>query len=157
MLTVAWIGVFDPRDPGVLETVDHVRANHWHGDGVLLHGGAHPALTSILAVVEERARPTEAPDPLDTIARLVSTTGAIPTARHPHRGALLEGDDLLSAVMFTLVALDRVKADRARLEISPDLVSTTDLPTPFGRVDMVDGEISGKWIGRPPQITQLEE
>ena len=157
MLTVAWIGVFDPRDPGVLETVDHVRANHWHGDGVLLHGGAHPALTSILAVVEERARPTEAPDPLDAIARLVSATGAIPTATHPRRGALLEGDDLLSAVMFVLVALDRVKADRAHLEVSPDLVSTMNLPTPFGRIDMVDGEISGKWIGRPPQITQLEE
>ena len=101
--------------------------------------------------------PTEAPDPLDAIARLVSATGAIPTATHPRRGALLEGDDLLSAVMFVLVALDRVKADRAHLEVSPDLVSTMNLPTPFGRIDMVDGEISGKWIGRPPQITQLEE
>ena len=59
--------------------------------------------------------------------------------------------------MFALVALDRVKADRDQLRFSSDIVSITELPTPFGRVDMVDGTISGKWVGRPPTITQLEE
>ncbi len=157
LLAVAWIGVFDPRHPGVLETLDHVRTHHWHGDGVLLHGGAHPVLTSILSVVEERARPDTAPDPIDVLAALASQTGALPTATHPRRGALLDGDDLLGAVMFVLVALDRIKADRDHLCFSPDLVSMVQLPTPFGRVDMVDGTISGKWIGRPPRITQLEE
>lgn len=157
MLTVAWIGVFDSRHSGVLKTLDHVRKHHWHGEGVLLHGGAHPGLTAILAVIEERARPDSAQDPLDLIAKLASPTGALPTAKHPRRGGLQDGDDLLAAAMFALVALDRVKADRGQLRFSPDIVSITELPTPFGRVDMVDGTISGKWIGRPPTITQLEE
>ena len=86
MLAVAWMGLFDEREAAVLKTLDHVRQNHWHGDGVLLQGGAHPALTALLVVVEERARPDTAPDPIDVLATLASSTGAIPTALHPHAG-----------------------------------------------------------------------
>ena len=152
-----WIGVFDARHPGVLRTLDHVRKHHWHGHGVLLHGGAHPVLTSILAAVEDRARPAEAADPIDVVAKLASPTGAFPTALHPNRGALQSGDDLLGSTMFALVALDRVRATPDGLQISPDLVSMTELPTPFGRIGMVDGTISGNWMGRPPTIERLDK
>ena len=157
MLAVAWIGLFDVRREAVLATLDHVRQHHWHGDGVLMHGGAHPALTALLAVVEERARPDEADDPIDVLARLASPTGAFPTAQHPQRGALLEGDDLLSATMFALVALDRVRADRATITVSPDLVSCSDLPTPFGRINVEKGKVTGSWRGKAPTVVFAED
>jgi hypothetical protein len=156
MLAVAWIGLFDVRQPAVLETLDHVKTHHWHGDGVFLQGGAHPALTALLSVVEERARPQEAPDPIDVLALLASSTGAFPTACHPKRGALLEGDDVLSASMFALVALDRVRADRDTLTILPDLVTCSELPTPFGRISVEKGKVTGQWHGRAPTIVFTE-
>ncbi len=156
LLVVAWLGLFDARHSGVLKTLDHVRKHHWHGNGVLLHGGAHPAITSLLSVVEERARPNEAPDPVDVIAGLSSATGALPTAHHPQRGALQEGDDILSAALFVLVALDRVRADRNSITIMPGLESVSELPTPFGRIDFQGGKVSGKWTGRTPRIVLPE-
>ena len=122
-----------------------------------MHGGAHPALTAIFSVVAVRARPSSAADPIDVLAKLASPTGAFPTARHPHRGALQEGDDLLSAAMFTLVALDRVRADRTTLTVLPDLLSAKELPTPFGRISHTHNEIKGKWTGRPPTIILAED
>jgi hypothetical protein len=59
--------------------------------------------------------------------------------------------------MFALVALDRVKAGRDRLTIGPDLVSMSELPTPFGRATQADGKISGKWVARAPTIVRSEE
>jgi hypothetical protein len=156
MLAVAWIGLFDVRHSGVLDTLDHVQEHHWYGDGVLLNGGAHPALTALLAVVSERARPEVAADPIDVLAKLASPTGAFPTAHHPQRGALIDGDDLLSAAMFALVALDRVRADRDSLTILPDLVSCSDLPTPFGRISIEDGRLIGGWRGPAPTIVFAE-
>ena len=157
LLVGAWVGLFDARHPGVLKTLDHVRQHHWHGDGVLLHGGAHPAITALLAVIEERARPGQAADPVAVLSALASPTGAWPTAHHPHRGALQEGDDLLSAALFALVALDRVRAGRNSLTILPALLAARELPTPFGRIDCTDGEITGKWTGRAPTIILAEE
>ncbi|MAY80107.1 MAG: hypothetical protein CL930_04895 [Deltaproteobacteria bacterium] len=151
MLAVAWVGIIDVRNPDVLETMAHVKDKHCHGGGVFLHGGAHPAATALLSVVAERAEPTMA-DPIDVLAALASPTGAIPTAVHPTRGALVEGDDLLSASMFALMALDRVRASRDSITILPDLVSARELPTPFGRIDVVDGQVMGKWIGKKPRV-----
>jgi hypothetical protein len=91
-------------------------------------------------------------DPIDVLAALASPTGAIPTAYHPTRGALQEGDDLLSASMFALMALDRVRASRDCLTILPDLISARELPTPFGRIDVIHGEVIGKWVGKAPRI-----
>ena len=64
----------------------------------------------------------------------------------------MEGDDLLSAAMFSLMALDRVRASRDCITILPDLVAARELPTPFGRIDVVDGKVIGKWIGKKPRI-----
>ena len=157
MLAVAWLGLFDARQEDVLTTLDHVAERQWHGNGVLLHGGAHPALTAIFSVVAARARPSEAADPINVLAKLASPTGAFPTAFHPQRGALQEGDDLLSAAMFALVALDRVRADRDSLTILPDLLSAAELPTPFGRINHTHNEIKGKWTGRKPTIILAED
>jgi len=152
MLAVAWLGLFDPRDQGVLDTLEHVYKHHWFGDGVLLNGGVHPALTALAAVVSERARPHDSPQAIDVLACLASPTGAFAAAHHPKRGALLEGDDLLGAAMFALVALDRVRASRDTLTVLPDLISCVDLPTPFGRITVADGKLTGAWTGTAPNI-----
>ena len=149
------MGLFDVREPAVLDTRPRPTeslARRW-----ILLKGAHPALTALLAVVEERARPGSAPDPIDVMARLASPTGSIPTALHPSRGALQQGDDLLSAAMFVLVALDRVRADRKSLTILSDLVSATELPTPFGRISCENGEVQGAWTGPAPTIIFAEK
>jgi hypothetical protein len=98
-----------------------------------------------------------APSPLDALAGLAGPTGSLPTARHPARGALGEGDDLFSAALFVLIALDRVRAGRNRLTVLPDLIAAHDLPTPFGRIDVERGTVRGRWEGSPPQITVLGE
>jgi len=151
-LVVAWLGLLPPDHPDVQSTVRYIVDKHWHGGGVLLHGGAHPAATALLCVVAERGLPGAAPDPLDALGALASPTGALPTARHPARGALGEGDDLFSAALFVLMALDRVRAERLSLTVLPDLVEAHNLPTPFGRIDVVDGAVHGRWSGKAPEV-----
>lgn len=157
MLVAAWVGLIPPDSPDVQATVQHIVDQHWHGGGVLLHGGAHPAATAILCVVAERGLPGAAPDAMDALAALAAPTGALPTVRHPARGALGEGDDLFSAALFVLMALDRVQADRSGLTVLPDLIEARDLPTPFGRIDVIDGEVTGRWTGKRPDISVLSE
>ena len=155
MLVSAWLGLVPVDHPDVQATIRHICDRHWHGGGVLLHGGAHPAATALLCVVAERGLPGVAPAPMDALASLAASTGALPTARHPARGAMGEGDDLFSAALFVLMALDRVRADRGSLTVLPDLVEARELPTPFGRIDVVNGQVRGRWVAQAPEIVVL--
>lgn len=116
------------------------------------------AATSLLLAVEQRLDP--AVDPVATVAALASPTGALPTARHPARGALGAGHDLLSAALFALVALDRVQMERGRLVVYPGLARVRDLPTPFGRLDLTQTptglEVVGRWRGPAPEVVVLD-
>mgnify|MGYP004215725941 CR=1 FL=1 len=96
-----------------------------------------------------------APAPMDALASLAASTGALPTARHPARGAMGEGDDLFSAALFVLMALDRVRADRGSLTVLPDLIEARELPTPFGRIAVVNGQVRGRWFAQAPEIVVL--
>ena len=49
LLVAPWMGLVPLNHPGLQATVD--RAHHWHGGGVLLHGGAHTAATALYAGV----------------------------------------------------------------------------------------------------------
>jgi hypothetical protein len=155
ILTSVWLGLLPADESGVLTTVKHILAHHWHGGGVLLRGGAHTAATALLTIVAERGAPGLAANPLDALAGLASPTGALPTARHPARGALGQGDDLLGAALFVLIALDRVRVGRNQLSVLPSLVSAQDLPTPFGRIDVGQGRVKGRWHAMAPTITVL--
>jgi len=157
MLVSAWLGLLPADHADVQTTVRHILDQHWHGNGVLLHGGAHPAATALLCVVAERGLPGAAPDAMEALASLAAPTGALPSVRHPDRGAMGDGDDLFSAALFVLMALDRVRADRTGLIVLPDLLEASDLPTPFGRIDVVDGEVRGRWVGKAPEIGFLSE
>lgn len=160
MLAACWLGVIDVDHPDAVATARRLRERHWHGGGVLLHGGAHSAATGILAGVLARLEPKV--DWVGVVARLASPTGALPTARHPHRGAIGEGDDLLSAALFALLALDRVRVARGRIVILPGLLAAVDLPTPHGRIDVEtrdDGtrRVQGRWRGTPPEVVVLAD
>ena len=133
------------------KTIEHIRTHHWHGGGVFSQGGAHPAGTALLLAVQQR---TTAEDlrALDTVAALASPTGAFPSARHPWRGALGTGDDLLGAALFLLLALDAVQVEGRSLRITPGIRHAVDLPTPFGRIDIDGRTVVGRWRADPPRV-----
>ena len=162
LLVAPWMGLVPLEHPGVAATIRHVREHHWHGGGVLLHGGAHAAATALFSGVASLL--DREFDAVGTVARLASGTFSLPTARHPERGAIGEGDDPLSAALFILMALDRVRARQGRLTVLPGIVQAHDLPTPMGRVDIetdAEGQIRvyGRWRGTAPElkIYQVEE
>lgn len=156
LLTAAWVGLLPPDHPGVQATAAHVRERWWHGGGVLHMRGTHVAATVLMAGV--RARTDDEFDPLGLVAPLGSSVGALPTARHPTRGALGRGDDYLSAALFVLLALDRVQVGRGTIRVRPGVVEVKDLPTPYGRIDVhtaPDGSRSlvGRWRGLAPKVS----
>ncbi len=159
-LAAVWLGLIPPTHPGVTPTLDLLRSRFWHGGGVLLQGGAHVAATCMVEATQALVNPQH--NPLPAIVRLASPTGALPTARHPSRGALGEGDDPLSAALFGILALDRLRVEPRRLTLLPGLRSAADLPTPFGRVDIVPatngerGRIVGRWRGSAPRLGTLD-
>jgi hypothetical protein len=117
------------------------------------------AATALLVSAE--ARRGSGIDPLPVIAALAGPTGALPTARHPARGAVGEGDDPLSAAVLCLLALDRVLVGHGELRVLPGLVSARDLPTPYGKVDVfteADGtrRVVGRWRGPAPTVRVLD-
>lgn len=150
MLTAAWLGVLPLDHRGVATTVAFLGDHCTHNGGVLLRGGAHVAATSLLTAVRERLDPGS--DQLGRIAALASPTGALPTVRHATRGALGEGDDLLSAALFVLLAVERVQASKGELRVLPGLAAARDLPTPYGPVTLEDGVLRGQWRGPAPSV-----
>lgn len=158
MLTGCWLGVVDVDHPGAVETARLLRSRHWHGGGVLHLGGAHAAATALLAGVLSRLEPKV--DWIGVVASLASGTGALPTARHPHRGSVGEGDDLLGAALFALLVLDQVRVLRGRIVLLPGLAAARDLPTPHGRIDVETGDdgvrrVQGRWRDTPPEVVVL--
>jgi hypothetical protein len=150
MLAAAWLGLVSAREPAVRETIDHIRTHYWHGGGVFSQGGAHPAATALLLAVQQRLDPEI--DALGRIAALSSPTGTFPSARHPFRGAIGTPDDLLGAALFLLAVLDAIRAERRTLRIMPGILRAVDLPTPFGRIDIDNGQVVGRWRTVPPQV-----
>ncbi|MDP6932436.1 MAG: hypothetical protein QGG40_05940 [Myxococcota bacterium] len=150
LLLSCWLGLVSATEGPGLETARYLDAYHRHGGGLLLQGGAHPAATVLLEATLERTDPDR--DALGAVAALASDTGAFPVARHPHRGALGEGDDLLGAALFVLLALERVQVDRGRIRVLPGILRARNLPTPYGPVDLEDGTLTGRWRGSPPKV-----
>jgi len=150
MLAAAWLGLIPVRGAAVQSTIQHIRRHHWYGGGVFTQGGAHPAATSLLMAVLGRLEPDA--DSLGVVGALASSTGAFPSARHPQRGALGEGDDLLGAALFLLLSLDSVQVVKRTLRITRGIQMAIDLPTPFGRIDINEGRVVGRWWGPPPTV-----
>ena len=150
MLCAAWLGLIPVRSEAVQTTVRYIQQHHWYGGGVFSRGGAHPAATALLMAVLARIEPDA--DPLGVVASLASNTGAFPSAHHPQRGALGEGDNLLGSAMFLLLALDAVQIEKRTLRVTSGIRCAIDLPTPFGRIDIQDGKVVGRWSGSAPEV-----
>jgi hypothetical protein len=154
LLAAGWLRLVPSDHPRLLQTVEFLSSCR-HDQGVLLNGGAHVAATAILLALEQRRDPGLGGAGL--LARYASPTGALPTARHMHRGALGSGDDPLSAALFLLLVLDNVRIEKGGILIGPLIRMARNLPTPFGRLDIEEGRAVGRWRGEPVKIGHLAE
>jgi len=48
-----------------------------------------------------------------------------------------------------------VRAEKRTLWITGGIHLAVDLPTPFGRIDIQDGRVVGRWWGAAPTIISL--
>jgi hypothetical protein len=142
LLAAGWLRLI-PLDTPELLTTEKFLTNHMmHDGGVMLHGGTHIASTSILLAMQKRSEPSK--DVVSVIARYASNTGALPSVRHKHRGALLQGDDQLAAALFALLVLDDVQVKKGKITLHGLIRQARDLPTPFGKIDITDGRVESK-------------
>lgn len=153
ILTAGWLGLISPERECIQQTMQFLE-HHQHMSGVVWQGGAHVAATSILLALRQRLDLSH--DGTSIISQFASQTGALPTAFHQHRGALGHGDDALSAAMFALLALDVVQPHRDHLKIRSNLRSAYRLPTPFGNMDLYQGEAKIRWRGKIVPITLVQ-
>ncbi len=162
LLAAVWLGLVHPEAPAVLATIRHLRSKFQHGGGVLLQGGAHVGASALLLGAELRAG-IGGENAIAELAALASPTGALPSARHATRGVVGDGDDALSAALFLLTVLDRVQVSRGKIVIFPGIEEASDLPTPYGRIDLrldsvggpaAEAQVVGRWRGKAPLVLQ---
>lgn len=139
LLAIGWLGLFDIEDPDLRKTEQFIVTSMLHDQGVLLKGGAHVASTALLLAIQKRIDPSL--DIVSVLARFASKTGSFPSVRHRDRGALGEGDDLLSASMFIFMVLDDVLVQKGKLRLNGLIQQAMELPTPLGKLDIIDGKI----------------
>ena len=61
--------------------------------------------------------------------------------RHKSKGALEEGDSLLSAAIFVFMVLDDMVMTKDGLKLGGLIRRAHELPTPLGKIDILDGGI----------------
>ena len=144
LLAAVWLRVLPPHITEVDQMMSFLKA-HKHDDGILLHGGAHIAAHAMYLAIRQLREPNF--DGSLELSKYASPTYAFPTARHKYRGALLEGDDLLSSALYILMVLDHVRLEKDLIEIGPAIHSVLHLPTPFGHIDFNpnQGISFGRW------------
>ena len=142
LLAAGWLGLFDIEDPDLRKTERFVSEYMLHDQGVLLGGGAHIASTAMLLALQKRIDP--ALDSVSILARFASKTGSFPSVRHRDRGALGDGDNTLSASMFICMVLDDLLVQKGTLRLNGLIEQAKELPTPFGKIDIIDGTIVQK-------------
>ena len=142
LLATGWLGLFDVGDEDLRKTEQFIVESMLHDQGVLLKGGAHIASTALLLALQKRIDP--ALDIVTNLARFASKTGSFPSVRHRYRGALGDGDDALSASMFVFMVLDDVLVQKGKLRLNGLIQQAKELPTPYGKIDIIDGKIVQK-------------
>ncbi|MEC7985805.1 MAG: hypothetical protein VX278_11625 [Myxococcota bacterium] len=149
LLAAGWLGLVPLEHPDLRKTVDFVSKRE-HLGGVLLHGGAHVGATAILLAIRQRENPKF--NGAKVLAKMASSTGALPSVLHRERGALGAGDDALSAALFLLMVLDHILIQNHTIQIGCAIVSVRNMPTPFGRIDVHEKQASGRWNRYPIPI-----
>ena len=142
LLAAGWLGLVPLHDPALQKTLEFVKKRS-HMDGVLLHGGAHLAVSAILFAIQQRMEVRFSG--VNMMAAMASKTGALPKIIHRDRGALESGDDPFSAALFLMLALDNILIKDHEIHIGSDIVSLKNMPTPFGRIDVAHKKATGRW------------
>ena len=139
LLAAGWLRVVPFDEPALKETVDFLsNVLHYNG-GILSKGGAHIAKTGMWLALRTQFDPSV--DAVSTLATFASSTGALPAIRHQNKGALEEGDSLLSAAIFVFMVLDDVVMTKDGLKLGGLILRAHELPTPIGKIDILDGTI----------------
>lgn len=146
LLAAGWLGLLPVDHPELVRTEQFVMNEMLHADGVLLQGGANIPITGLMFAVQKRQDPSK--DVVSLIANFASGTSSLPAVYHRTRGALVDGDSLLSASIFALLILDDILVQREKITLGGLIQQAKDLPTPFGRIDIFDGKIVQK-LGIP--------
>ena len=59
--------------------------------------------------------------------------------------------------MFLLLSLDSVQVVKRTLRITSGIRMAIDLPTPFGRIDINEGRVVGRWWGPAPTVEVIPQ
>jgi len=139
LLAVGWLKLIPLETPAMQETIDFLSQVLHHNGGILSMGGAHIAKTGMWLALRKQLDPTV--DAVDTLARFASSTGALPAVQHQSKGALVDGDSLLSAAIFAFMVLDDIVLTKEGIQLQGLIRRAHELPTPRGKVDILDGVV----------------
>ena len=139
MLAAGWLRVLPLDTPELRETIEFLSNVLHHNGGILSLGGAHIAKTGMWLALRKQSEPSI--DAVSTLAAFASSTGALPAVQHKSKGALEEGDSLLSAAIFVFMVLDDIVVTKDGLKLGGLIRRAQELPTPLGKVDILDGSI----------------
>lgn len=146
LLAVGWLNILPLDTKEMVETESFLSKYHLYDDGILSLGGAHIAKTSIWLALQKRREPTL--DVVEIIAKFASPTGSLPAICHRTKGVLGDGDSLLSAAVFALMVLDDVVVHRTGLSLGGLIRQAHELPTPLGKIDILDGTVQQRGVVR---------
>jgi hypothetical protein len=137
LLAAGWLRVLPLDTPELQETIEFLSNVLHHHGGILSMGGAHIAKTGMWLAL--RKQTDHSLDAVSTLATFASSTGALPSVQHQSKGALGDGDSLLSAAIFVFLVLDDVVMTRDGLKLGGLIRRAHELPTPIGNIDILDG------------------
>ena len=139
LLAAGWLRVVPLDTSELQDTIEFLSNVLHHNGGILSMGGAHIAKTGMWLALRKQSDPSI--DAVSILARFASSTGALPAVQHKSKGALEEGDSLLSAAIFTFMVLDDVVMTKDGLTLGGLIRRAHELPTPLGKIDILDGSI----------------
>ena len=139
LLAAGWLRIVPLDTPELKETLDFLSNVLHHNGGIFSMGGAHIAKTGMWLALRKQFDPSI--DAVSTLAKLASSTGSLPAVRHKSKGALEEGDSLLSAAIFVFMVLDDMVMTKDGLKLGGLIRRAHELPTPLGKIDILDGGI----------------
>jgi len=139
LLAAGWLRVVRLNEPALNQTIEFLSNVLHHNGGVLSMGGAHIAKTGMWLAL--RRQQDASIDGVSILAGFASSTGALPSIQHQNKGALGDGDSLLSAALFAFMVLDDVVMTKEGLKLGGLIRRAHELPTPLGKVDVLDGKI----------------
>ena len=138
LLAAGWLRVLPLDTPELRDTIEFLSNVLHHNGGILSMGGAHIAKTGMWLALQKTSEPSI--DAVSILAGFGSSTGHY-AVQHKSKGALEEGDSLLSAAIFVFMVLDDMVMTKDGLKLGGLIRRAHELPTPLGKIDILDGSV----------------